>query len=278
VLLTGAGGMLAQALVRALPQRPTDIVALNREQLDVTDPTAVRRLLEHHRPRIVIQCAAFTRVDDAETDSALAFRVNAEGAANVAAACQRVGARFIYPSTDYVFDGESAEPYLPDSPPAPINVYGRSKLAGEQASRVCSDHLIVRTSWLYGAGGRNFVRTVVDKLRRREAMRVVEDQRGSPTWALDMAGALIALAQAETPPGVYHYCNAGNASWYEVAREVAQTIGAEPRIAACKTADYPTAARRPLNSVLDCSNTASLIGPPRNWKSALHIALKSESY
>jgi dTDP-4-dehydrorhamnose reductase len=270
--------MLAQALVRALRERETDIVALSRAQLDVTDPAAVRRLLEAHRPRIVIQCAAFTRVDDAESDPALAFRVNAEGAANVAAACHQVGARFIYPSTDYVFNGESDEPYQPDSPPAPINVYGQSKLAGEQATRACSDHLIVRTSWLYGAGGRNFVRTVVDKLRRRETLRVVDDQRGSPTWSPDLAGALIALAQAEPPAGVYHFCNAGNASWYEVAREVAQTMGAEPGIAACKTGDYPSLARRPLNSVLDCSSTASLIGPARSWQSALHAALKSESF
>src|SRR5690606_14190035 len=170
VLVTGAGGMLARAVREEFARRGHDVVALDRAALDVTDEAAVRRALHEHRPAAVLHCAAYTRVDDAEAEEALAFAVNAEAARHVARACREVGARFVYPSTDYVLDGRAATPYHPEAPTSPLNAYGRSKRAGEAAAAEAGDHLVVRTSWLFDGRGRNFVTTILERARRGERL------------------------------------------------------------------------------------------------------------
>lgn len=274
VLVTGAGGMLARALRAALAARGHGVVALERARLDVTDRSAVARALDSAGPDAVVQCAAYTRVDDAEREEARAFAVNAEGAANVAAACGRAGIRFVYPSTDYVFDGEATAPYPPEAPIAPINAYGRSKAAGEAAAREAPDHLIVRTSWLYGAGGRHFVAAILERARTGGPLRVVDDQRGSPTWTRDLADALVRLLEKRVPAGVYHVTNAGETTWYGFAREILRRSGLERSVEPVRTEDVPRPARRPRYSVLDCSASEEWIGPLRDWRDALAAALR----
>jgi dTDP-4-dehydrorhamnose reductase len=278
VLITGGKGMLATAVARAWRERAADVVALDAAALDVTDANAVNASIADHQPSIVIQCAAFTRVDDAETQAARAYEVNEHGTMNVARACAAVGARLIYPSTDYVFDGCATTPYVPDALPNPINVYGRSKLGGEHAARLAKDYLIIRTSWLYGPGGRNFVRIASDRARAHTPMSVVDDQRGSPTWTLDLAERLVALVLARPEAGIYHMTNGGSASWYELAVEAARLLGAEAPITPTTSAQYPSAAKRPPYSVLDTARTDALIGTPLPWQAALARALETGMY
>lgn len=278
ILITGGHGMLARALTDVFAARGQSLLAPARDELDVTDATAIRRMLQDERPDIVIQCAAFTRVDDAESHEVQAFEINAIGAANVALACRDVGARFVFPSTDYVFDGAARTPYPTDAPPNPINIYGRTKLAGESAAHSAGDYLIVRTCWLYGAGGRNFVRTVVDRLAAGQPLRVVNDQRGAPTWTVDLAHTIAGLLDAHAPAGVYHATNAGSATWHELATEIARLRGHDEPIEGCTTAEYPTPARRPAYSVLDCTATERITGPARPWQTALAEALEAGAY
>lgn len=277
-LITGAGGMLGSTLERVLQSSGRQVVGLKRADLDVTKETDVRAVLVQFKPSVVIQCAAYTKVDDAEREEETATAINAFGAALVAGVCAEVGARFVYPSTDYVFDGTAAHPYPPEAAPRPVNAYGRSKLKGEQMVAGVADALIVRTSWLYGAGGRNFVRTVANNVLAGQPMRVVSDQRGALTWTLDLARALIALVDAHAPAGIYHFANAGVTTWYEVAQEVAQLLGVRAVVEPCATADYPIPTNRPAYSVLDCSKTDSLIGPARPWREALNEAVKVSAY
>ncbi len=270
--------MLGQDLVRAARAKSLEVVALTRAELDVTDQAAVTGAITRLRPAIVIQCAAYTRVDDAEVDPSAAFEVNAGGALNVALACAEIGARFVYPSTDYVFDGSAREPYRPAASASPINVYGKSKLAGEQAAREAGDYLVVRTSWLYGSGGRNFVKTVLEKIRTGQTMRVVDDQYGSPTWSAELADKLTVLITTAAPPSLYHLCNTGITTWYELALETVRLSGLEARIERCRTEDYPTLAPRPRYSVLDCSESEKIVGATAHWRSALASAIRLGSF
>lgn len=276
-LITGGRGMLGQAVVRGLIERNIEHVALDRDALDVTDAAAVRAALLHHRPSLLVHCAAWTRVDDAEQHEAQAFAVNATGAANVAAACREVGARMVYPSSDYVFDGRARTPYPPDAPTHPLNAYGRSKLAGEAATAQAGDYLIVRTSWLYGARGPNFVRTVAAAVAAGRPMRVVDDQQGAPCWTHDVAHMLLALADA-APAGTYHATNAGSTTWYQLARKIAALLDVAAPITACTTAEFPAPARRPAYSVLDCSASAAWTGAARPWQEALEEAVRTRDF
>ncbi|HEX7052159.1 MAG TPA: dTDP-4-dehydrorhamnose reductase [Longimicrobiales bacterium] len=281
VLITGAGGMLARALRRALADRDHDVVALERGALDVTDAPAVDAAIRSVRPEAVVQCAAYTRVDDAESEEACAHRVNAVATGHVARACRAVGARFLYPSTDYVFDGRAAAPYATDSPPHPLGAYGRSKLAGEEAAREAGDFLIVRTSWLYGAGGRNFVASMLAAARAGRALRVVDDQRGAPTWTGTLAGVLAQLLECGAPAGVYHATNRGETTWYGLAREAIRLAGLDAEVTPVSTeawveglpAGSPRPAPRPRYSVLDCTATETLVGPIPAWRDALAVAV-----
>ena len=260
ILLTGAGGMLARAVRREFEERDHEVVALDRPALDVTDAVAVERTIRSVRPDAVIQCAAYTAVDDAEREEARAHLVNAEATRHVARACRAVGARLVYPSTDYVFDGRGREPYRPDHPTAPINAYGRSKLAGEDAAREAGEYLVVRTSWLYGAGGKNFVATMIELGRAGRPLRVVDDQRGSPTWTGTLAAVFADLLEREAPAGVYHACNRGETTWYGLAREALRLAGIEVEITPVTTAEFPRPAVRPAYSGLDCGAPEAGVG------------------
>jgi dTDP-4-dehydrorhamnose reductase len=274
VLVTGAGGMLARAVVREAAARGHDVVSLRRADLDVTDADAVRTTVLGGRPDVVVQCAAYTRVDDAETDEAAAFAVNADGTGHVADACREAGARLVYPSTDYVFDGSATEPYAPDARTSPVNAYGRSKLAGEAAA-ARADALVVRTSWLYGPGGRNFVSTILARARAGAPLRVVDDQHGAPTSTLSLAVMMMGLLEHDAPPRIWHATDSGRTTWYGFAGAALELAGIDADITPCNTADFPTPARRPSWSVLDCSRTYALLGEAPEWRDALAAALQA---
>ena len=242
--MTGAGGMLGRDVMRLAD----DAVGLTRAELDVTDAAAVERALLDARPDAVVNCAAYTGVDSAEAEEAAATRVNGDGAGNVAAAAAAVGALVVYPSTDYVFDGEKREPYLESDPVGPRTAYGRSKLAGEWTTAEANErHAIVRTSWLFGAGGRNFVDTM---LGLEGDVKVVADQFGCPTYTGHLAGALLELAAARAT-GVVHVAGSGACSWYEFAAEIFDAAGRDDvNLRPCTTAEYPRPAPRPAYSVL----------------------------
>jgi dTDP-4-dehydrorhamnose reductase len=236
----GAGGMLGQEVVRAAGDRA---VALPRAELDVTDRDAV---LEALSGATVINCAAYTDVDGAETDSEAAHAVNDDGARNAAEAAERV----IYISTDYVFDGAKRQPYVESDSPAPLQEYGHSKLAGERATAEANEnHLVVRSAWLFGAGGRNFVDTMLTLGRERAELRVVDDQVGSPTFTGHLADVLVALAGGGER-GVLHVSGAGSCSWFEFAGAILERAGVDAELSACSSEDFPRPARRPANSTL----------------------------
>jgi dTDP-4-dehydrorhamnose reductase len=278
-LVTGAGGQLGTHLVEAL--RGEDVLAPGHGELDITDPAAVRDLIARHRPDVVLNAAAYTAVDAAEENEADADRVNHLGPARLAAAAAEVGARLVHVSTDYVFAGDAREPYDVDAPVAPTGAYGRTKLAGERAvlSELGGRAYIVRTAWVYGGPGPNFVDTMLRLERERETVDVVADQVGSPTFVGDLAAALVALGRRDdVPGGVLHYVNAGRASWYELACEVFRLAGADPdRVRPTDTASFPRPARRPAWSVLSTRAwTAAGLPAPRPWRDALAAALASD--
>ncbi|MEU7300392.1 dTDP-4-dehydrorhamnose reductase [Streptomyces sp. NPDC007189] len=276
-LVTGAGGMLGQDTVHALRGRGEDVTGLGRAALDITEPAAAQRALAEHRPDIVVNCAAYTAVDAAETDEERALLVNGEGPRLLARACAAAGARLIHVSTDYVFSGEDRDaPYGEDEEPAPRTAYGRTKLAGERAvlAELPGASAVVRTAWLYGVHGGNFVRTMLQLERTRDTVDVVADQRGQPTWSADVA-ARIADLGVTGASGVFHATNAGEASWYQLAREVFRLAGADPdRVRRTDSRAFVRPAPRPSYSVLGHERwrTAGL-APLRDWRTALHEAL-----
>ncbi|MFD9389167.1 dTDP-4-dehydrorhamnose reductase [Streptomyces sp. NPDC060000] len=278
-LITGAGGMLGHDTVEELARRGEDVTGLDRGALDVTRPESVARAFAAHRPDLVVNCAAYTAVDDAETDEARALLVNGEGPRLLAAACAGHGARLVHVSTDYVFDGEARTPYREDRPPSPRTAYGRTKLAGERAVRaVLPDaSVIVRTAWLYGVHGRSFVRAMLDLEARRDTLDVVDDQRGQPTWSADVAVRVADLGPGvgRGATGVFHATAAGEATWYDLAREVFRSIGADPDRVRPTTGDaFPRPAPRPAYSVLAHGRWREAgLSPPRDWRAALHEAL-----
>ncbi len=270
VLVTGASGMLARALLPVLREAGHEVVGLGRTELDITDPARVDRVITRERPDAVVQCAAYTAVDAAETDYPRAFEVNATATGYVAAACHRIGASFVYPSTDYVFDGRGTRPYRIDDPTDPVNAYGRSKLAGERAATQAERHLVVRTSWLYGEGGRNFVETMLRLGRERDRVDVVDDQVGRPTWTRTIATAIARLLEADAV-GIVHVTDGGEpTSWYGFAREILASVQSADRVHPTSSAAFVRPAPRPAYSVLDLSCTETLLGAelPR-WEVSL---------
>jgi dTDP-4-dehydrorhamnose reductase len=260
IVVTGAGGMLGQDVVRALGD---DALALTRADLDVTDAVPVREALAG--AEMVVNCAAWTNVDGAEERAEEALSVNRDGARNVAAAADRV----LYVSSDYVFDGEKRAPYVESDPTGPLQSYGRSKLAGEVATAEAnSRHLIVRSSWLFGAGGGNFVETMLRVGRERDELRVVDDQIGCPTFTGHLAEAIVRLARTDDY-GIHHLAGSGRCSWYEFAREIFERSGVDCHVEPCTTDEYPLPARRPAWSVLGSEHGHSL--PP--WQEGLEAYL-----
>ncbi len=280
VLVTGAAGMLGRDLVDILTGHPRHTVtAATRAALDITDPTATHTAVAGHD--VVINAAAWTDVDGAEEHEATATAVNGDAVAHLATACAAHDARLLQISTDYVFPGDAGHPYREDAPTAPINAYGRSKLAGEQAvARLLPDTgYVVRTAWLYGAHGRNFVTTMLRLADQREFLDVVDDQRGQPTWSYALAQQLIALAEAAlaggAAPGVYHGTCAGETTWYGLARAVFDRHGLDPeRIRPTTSVRFPRPAPRPAYSVLGHARwSAAGLAPLPHWHRTLEQAL-----
>ncbi|MEE6283282.1 dTDP-4-dehydrorhamnose reductase [Georgenia sunbinii] len=278
-LVAGAGGMLGTDLVEALRARGAPVLALGRADLDVTD---ARQVAERVRDvDVVVNCAAWTAVDDAETDEASAFALNAVGPQLLARAARRAGARMVQVSTDYVFDGAATEPYAEDAPLAPRSAYGRTKAAGEWAVRAeCPDHLVVRTAWLYGAHGPCFPKTMARLAAGRDELSVVADQVGQPTWTTDLADLIIRLVAAGAPAGTYHGTSTGEVSWHGFTQQIVQTLGREPGMVLPTTsADFPRPAPRPAYSVLghDALRAAGVepIGPwAERWAAAAPAVLE----
>ena len=257
VIITGAGGQLGWELQHTAPA-PEHCLALQRSALDIADADAVQTLLAQERPALLINAAAYTAVDLAESEPALAHRVNSEGPAVLAAACRRHRVRLFHVSTDFVFDGRASVPYAPDATPAPLGEYGRSKLAGEQAVlATLPEALVVRTGWVYSLAGNNFVKTMLRLMAERESLSVVVDQVGTPTWARGLARLLWQAAGQDDVSGIYHWSDAGVCSWYDFAVAIAEEAVALgllprlPRIHPIPGSEYPTPAERPAFSVLD---------------------------
>lgn len=265
-LVVGANGMLGRDLVAALTARGDMVTGVDRDEVDITDPSATAGLADGYE--VVVNCAAYTAVDRAEEDEPAAFAVNAVGAANTARAARASGARLVQISTDYVFGGGATEPYGEDEPMAPLSAYGRTKAAGEWAVRAeCPDSLVVRTAWLYGAHGACFPRTIVRAARERGALQVIEDQVGPPTWTVDLADLVLRLLDAGAPAGTYHGTSSGRTSWFGFARAAVEAAGLDPAIVAPTTAaEYVRPAPRPAFSVLGHDAVRAIgVAPIGDW-------------
>lgn len=281
VLITGANGQLGRELVRLGRRLDFEIYGLNRQQLDITNQNQILQIFEHISPSVVINSAAYTHVDRAENESDLAYAVNKDGPAYLARHCAENHLKLIHISTDYVFDGSKGRPYLESDPIAPLGVYGRSKAEGETAIQsILPNHIIVRTSWLYGVYGNNFVKTILQLAAEKTALRVVADQFGSPTSAADLAKAVLTItkkisANDKIDWGTYHYCCKGITTWHGLAEKTIQlaapytTLRAR-QVKAITTAEWPTPARRPPYSVLNCNRLKRQFGiESEPWQQSL---------
>jgi dTDP-4-dehydrorhamnose reductase len=285
VLLTGAAGQLGRALLAGAPPG-MQITALDVAELDITSSEAVAAAVAKLKPEAIINAAAYTQVDRAESDQPAAHAVNALGPENLARAANDAGARLIHISTDYVFSGAGTTPYRPNDPTAPLGVYGKTKLEGEQrALKHCGKTLIVRTAWLYSANGANFVHTMLKLMRERDELRVVADQHGAPTWAATLAHVVWAGVERPALRGIYHWTDAGVTTWHGFAvaiQEEALALGLLARqvpVRAIRTQEYPTPARRPAYSVLDSAATVADFGVTQTpWRDALRAMLKDVAH
>lgn len=268
LLLIGAGGMLGRAWAELLRESGLRCEAVGRDRLDLAALRGVDALISD-RHGVVINCAAYTNVDAAETDEAAAMRVNGEGVGALAERCGQTGTLLVHYGTDYVFNGRADRPYRIDDPIQPLNAYGRSKALGERLIRESGcRHLILRTSWLYAPWGRNFVRTMAKLAREREELRVVDDQRGRPTSCEHLARVSLDLVQRGAS-GTLHVTDGGECTWYGFTREIVRLIGAPCRVTPCTTAEFPRPAPRPAYSVLDLSAAEVIVGPMRDWRANL---------
>jgi dTDP-4-dehydrorhamnose reductase len=277
VLVVGNRGMLGSCLCRVLRASGRKVTGTDIDEFDITDLEETRREIDKISPDILVNCAAYTDVDGCESNRELAFSVNAEGPKNLGAVTAGLGIRIMHVSTDFVFDGSKKTPYREDDATGPLSVYGKSKLQGEAGlSSVAEDYVIVRTSWLYGRDGGNFVRTILRLAEERDTLDVVDDQRGSPTYALDLAGALRDLSGAPCT-GIVHYSNSGDCTWYDFASRIVALAGKPVTVRPTTTDRFPRPAVRPAYSVLDLSKVTRLLGqPPRPWEEALRAFIQGE--
>jgi len=284
ILVTGAGGQVGTELLARAARHGHEAKGLVRADLDISDAGAVQAAVQAAKPSLIVNAAAYTAVDRAEEDRDAAFAINRDGPANLAAAAKAAGIPLIHISTDYVFDGSKDGPYLESDPVAPLGVYGASKEAGEQAVRAAlKEHVIMRTSWVYAAHGGNFVKTMLRVGRERDELRVVADQFGAPTAAGDIADAILTIAtrlrDGKTDGwGTYHFTADGRTSWHGFAEAIfarAEKVwGRRPAVAAIPSSDYPTPAKRPANSVLECAKIIAAFNVPRRpWQDGLDEVL-----
>ena len=279
ILVTGAAGQVGRALLRHRHDNSQPLIALSRRDLDIRDVTRTHETIERVAPGAVINAAAYTAVDEAERESELAYAINRDGTGNLARACAAFAIPLLHISTDYVFDGAKAGAYLETDVAAPLGVYGASKLAGEEMLRHdLEQHVILRTSWVFSAHRTNFVKTIVKLAADRSELRVVSDQRGCPTSADAIASALLAITarirQGHADWGTYHFCGTPATNWWEFASAIvdaaAARLGKRIPITPISTADYPTAARRPMNSVMNCGKIAAAFGLSQpDWRQSL---------
>ena len=275
ILITGANGQLGRTLQRILPRE--DVILKDLPDFDLTNSACKDQIREAH-PNIVFHLGAFTNVDEAERDPVRAHAVNAQGTRRVAEAAKAIKARLIYVSTDYVFDGTKTSPYTELDRPHPVNHYGRSKYDGEQAVlTLCPEGLVVRTSWLFGHDGNNFVKTIMQLAQERPVLEVVEDQRGCPTYAEDLVHALYGLALSDLE-GICHVTNGGNCSWYEFAKAIVHESGAQAAVRPITTVEAGRAAKRPAYSVLSHDRFAVHFPLLPHWQDALSRFMKRASH
>jgi dTDP-4-dehydrorhamnose reductase len=278
ILVTGANGQVGQELRVLAASYPTfDFIFTTHENMPVDDEAAVQKLFAAHRPAYCINCAAYTAVDKAETEQAIAYQVNAEGPRILAAACKAYNTRFIHISTDYVFNGQSPTPYKEDAPTDPVNLYGASKLKGEQLCQEANpDAIIIRTAWVYSSFGKNFVKTMIKLMQDRPAINVVNDQVGAPTYAADLAKCIMHIVATQTwQPGIYHYSNQGRISWYDFAVAIKELTGSACTVNPIPSEQFPTPAKRPAFSLLDTQkiqHTFQCAIP--SWKESLQQCIK----
>lgn len=279
-LITGASGQLGGALQRLAPAW-AEINAIGADDCDFTDISMLRARLAVEAPDVIINAAAYTAVDKAERDEDLARAINADAVAGMVEAMAETGGKLVHVSTDFVFDGTATRPYRPDDVRNPLSAYGRTKAQGEDHLR--PEDMLVRTAWVYEAGGANFVRTMIRLMNERDELAVVADQTGAPTWATGLAGTIWALVE-KGATGTFHHCDDGVATWHEFAVAIAEEAHALglitriPVIRAITSAEYPTPARRPAYSLLDCSATRAALGDePVHWRTNLRLMLKKEA-
>jgi dTDP-4-dehydrorhamnose reductase len=284
ILITGGRGMLAHALAAALQKRGHESFSASRTDCDVADPAQVAALVDRLRPTLVLNCAAYTKVDQAEREPDQADRANGEGPRVLADACRRSAAALVHFSTDYVFDGSSRRPWRPDDPVDPQGAYGRSKLLGERAiqQNPPGRWLILRTAWLYGPNGPNFVQTMLNVARAGKPLKVVNDQVGSPTYTMDLAEATLDLLDRGAQ-GVYHVANAGQTSWFDFARAIFEEWGLTPDLKPSTSAEWkatkPDSATRPAYSVFDLTALSNILGRPmRPWRDALRAYHEKDAH
>jgi dTDP-4-dehydrorhamnose reductase len=270
VVVTGAKGQLGTDLDNLLVNRGYEVYGYGREELDITNFDQVKQVISDVNPDVVIHAAAYTKVDLAESEPDKAFLVNAYGTRNVAVASEAVGAKLVYISTDYVFDGTANVPYNEFASTNPLSVYGKSKLAGEQFVRdLHSKFFIVRTSWVYGKHGNNFAKTMLKLAQERDELMVVHDQVGCPTYTVDLANCILELIQTEKY-GIYHVSNSGHCSWYEFAKAIFEEAGIEVKVNPCTTKDFPRPAPRPAYSVFEhMALKLNGFSEMREWREAL---------
>lgn len=277
ILVTGANGQLGKELKQLESKYPQfEFIFLSREDLTIHHFELVRNFFKGYHPRYLINCAAYTAVDRAETEKDLAFQVNGEAVGVLAAVCKEYGTKFLHISTDYVFDGTASAPYKEDAATNPQSVYGASKLEGEkEALHFNTDTIIIRTSWVYSEYGRNFVKTMIKLMNEKEQLYVVNDQIGSPTYAADLADAIMQIiSSGKWSPGIYHYSNEGVISWFDFAVAIRDLTGSTCKVTAIPTTSYPTPAKRPVYSVLDKSKIAGTYGISlKDWKDSLRGCL-----
>ena len=268
ILLIGRSGQVGWELARLLPSLG-ETLAVGRDALDLADADAVRRLVRETRPDLIVNAAAYTAVDKAEAEPELAMQVNGTAPGAMAEEAKRLGAMLVHYSTDYIFDGSKTQPYQEDDPPGPLNVYGRTKLAGEHAIQASGcRHLILRTSWVYGPRGKNFYLTIAAKAAKGDPLRVVDDQRGVPTTSGFLAEKTLTLIGKDAS-GAFHLVPGGETTWFAFAREIVRLKKSASDVRPIKSGEFPAAARRPANSVLDNGKARAILGALPDWRELL---------